>query len=414
MGAKILSMLVAVVSVPLMLTLLGTKQYGIWATLTSLVVFLSLLDLGVGNSIRNSVASMNDSNYEKVRSEFIGFFRLLCYVGIAVTICFFYAIPILNISPEQTLPAQLLYVPILLLLPLMLGASVLQGARCTGLQAVLQASGSWVFFSIVCLFVWVNYAPSIDQLSIVWSTCYVVALLLVFILALKKLQIPLKQLFGLSISALHGSRLRMGLEFLVLQLSALMLYSLGHILIFNHLGAIEVARYDVIQKIYQVGLGLYTVVIGVMWPEIARARAEGNDKSLRRIFRNLALLASVFSVAAVLGAFVAPTIIKLWTQERIQVETFEALAVAAVVAAQSLAFVGAVFMNAFEKVRLQIFLGVGSIVLMVPLTNHFLNSGIGITAVPLAAFVLTALPMITCNIYALHLIRDFKKAAALA
>lgn len=410
MGAKFVSMFVAIFSVPLLLNLLGTQKYGIWVTLTSLVAFISLLDLGVGNSIRNSVASMDETNRESVRSEFIGFSRLLAYVGLIATVCFIYFIPNLDITVENSFAAEILYLPILILLPLMLGASVLQGARATGLQAVLQASGSWAFFAFIGLLVWINYIPSIQTLAFAWSFFYLASIVLIFGLALKKLDLPFSKLFRLSIVTIPRGRLGIGIEFLVLQMSALMLYSIGNILIMEYLGPSEVARYDIVNKIFQVGLGLYSVVIGVMWPEITRAHAEQNEKSLRRIFRNLAVIAGFFSTAAITGAFLAPMIINYWTQNKIQVNSNEALAIAGLVTVQSIAYVGAVFMNAFEQIRLQIMLAVISIILMVPLSTYFMGLGIGIASVPIAAMLLTALPMIVCNIAALRLIRSVGKA----
>lgn len=409
MAAKLVSLLISIFSVPLLLQMLGTQQYGTWVTLTSLVAFISLLDLGVGNSMRNSVASMNDTNSEAVRFEFIGFFRLLCYVGLIASACFIFTIAIGNVASRNSYAMLLLYLPILMLLPLMLGASVLQGARATGLQAVLQASGSWAFFTWIGFWAWMDHSPSINSLALAWSFFYLVSLLLVFALALNKLHLPFSRLFGVSIAYLPRGRLSVGLEFLVLQLSSLVLYSLGNILIFNHLGAGEVARYDILNKIYQVGLSLYSVVIGVMWPEITRARAARNEKSLKNTFRNLAVIAGFFSTVALLGAFAAPKIVNLWTHHRIQVETHEALVIAGLVVIQSLAYVGAVFLNAFEKIRIQILLGVISIVFMVPLSTYFINQGLGISAVPLAAMMLTALPMIACNIFAMRLIHDVKK-----
>ncbi|MEJ7138199.1 lipopolysaccharide biosynthesis protein [Amphibiibacter pelophylacis] len=409
MAAKLVSLLVSIFSVPLLLQMLGTQQYGTWVTLTSLVAFISLLDLGVGNSMRNSVASLDDTNSEAVRFEFIGFFRLLCYVGLIASAGFIFTIAIGDVAPRNSYAMLLLYLPILMLLPLMLGASVLQGARATGVQAILQASGGWAFFVCIGFWAWIDHSPSINSLALIWSFFYLVSLLLVFALALSKLHLPFSRLFGVSIAGLPRGRLSVGLEFLVLQLSSLVLYSLGNILIFKHLGAGEVARYDVLNKMYQVGLSLYSVVIGVMWPEITRARAARNEKLLKNIFWNLAMIAGFFFAVALLGAFAAPSIVSLWTQHRIQVETREALAIAGLAVAQALAYVGAVFMNSFEKIRLQILLGVASIVCMIPLSTYFMNLGVGIASVPLAALLLTISPMVICNICALHLIRGMKK-----
>jgi O-antigen/teichoic acid export membrane protein len=409
MVAKLVSMAVALVSVPLLLSLLGTHQYGVWATLTSLVAFISLLDLGVGNSLRNSVAAMSVSNDELVRTEFVGFFRLLCFVGPVAAVCFGIVVPWLEISADHAGAAWLLYVPLLLTLPLVLGASVLQGARATGLQTLLQATGGWAFFALIGLIAWSGVAPSINSLALAWSFFYLAALLVVFSLALKTLKLPWSRLLSGSISVLSGARLRVGLEFLVLQLSSLVLYGLGNVLVFDHLGASEAARYDVLNKVFQVGLSFYTIVIGVMWSEIAKSRAASDAVALTRIYGRLASIAMFFSMVCILGAVVVPTLVDVWTHHRIQVKTNEALAIAGLVSVQSLAYVGAVFMNAFEQVRLQIVLGVVSIVLMVPVASIFLNEGMGIVSVPLSAMLITVMPMILCNVHTVRLIRSVSK-----
>ena len=408
MVAKLASMTVAVLSVPLLLSLLGTDRYGTWATLTSLVAFISLLDLGVGNSMRNSVASMSAAAEETVRLEFIGFFRLLCVVGLLATLVFCLLVPSLSLAGGHRAAVWLLYGPLLLLLPLLLGGSVLQGAHATGLQAVLQSASGWGFFAFIALLSWQNWVPSISDLALAWSLFYTAALLVMFGVALRRLRLPARRLLHGSLASLPTGRLRVGLEFLVLQLSSLMLYSLGNMLVFRHLGPAEVARYDVVNKIFQVGLGLYTIVIGVMWSEIAKFRAAGDAPALVRTLRRLAVIAVLFSVASLLGAFALPTLVDLWTRRHIQVTSGEALAVAGLVSVQSLAYVGAVFMNAFEQVRLQTVLAVASIFLMIPLSSVFMDRGLGIASVPLAAMLLTLLPMIVCNLYAVRLVRSVR------
>ncbi len=408
-AAKLLSIVCAVFSVPLLLALLGTEQYGMWATLTSLVAFISLLDLGVGNSMRNSVASMSTFNAESVRLEFIGFFRLLCLVGLVTTLGFCVALLWLDVAAGHVLAAWVLYVPLLVLLPLMLGSSVLQGARATGLQSVLHAVGGFGYFTYVGFLAWLGRTPTINELAVAWTSFYLIALVAVFLLGLRTLQLPARRLLSGSFASLPSGRLRVGLEFLVLQLSSLVLYSLGNLLVFQHLGSSEVARFDVLNKIFQVGLSIYTIVIGVMWSEIAKSRAACDADGLARTLRRLAGIAVLFSVACLLGAMVVPALIDLWTHHRIVVETHEALAIAGLVSVQSMAYVGAVFMNAFERIRLQIFLAVVATLLMVPLTSLLMAQGLGIASVPIAATLLTFVPMIVCSICAVQLIRGVGK-----
>lgn len=412
MVAKLITLGVSLLSVPLLLQLVGTHTYGTWATLTSLIAFISLLDLGVGNSMRNSVASMTPASEGSVRLEFLGFFQVLCGVAVLATLSFAFLLPAAELDQESQTAACILYTPLLLMLPLLLGNNVLQGARATGLQAVLQAAGSWLFFSFIGVLFWVDHQPALEALALAWISCYVIALLIIFFLALRTLQLPARSLLHLSINSLPKGRLKVGVEFLILQLSSMVLYSLGNTLIYNQLGPAEVTRFDVLNKVFQVALSFYTILIGVMWSEIAKHRAAGDANALARTLRMLGGGAILFSITCLVVALAAPFIIDHWTLHSVQVTTTEALSVAGLAAIQSLAYVGAVFMNAFEKIRAQILLAFISIALMIPLSNTFMDKGLGIIAVPLAATLLTLLPMIVCNFYAARLVRGVHRTEA--
>ncbi len=409
MAAKLLSMGVAVLSVPLLLGLLGTQTYGTWVTLTSLIAFISILDLGVGNSVRNSVSALDTASQDSVQAEFVGFFQLLCCVALVCLLVLAIAMDFTTLLSQNRLAAAMLYGPPLLLLPLLLGPNVLQGARATGLQSTIQSASSWFFFALVLVLAMREVIPTLPQLAIAWSAFYALGLGATFVLALRTVRVPVRRLLRWSLGALPKGRMKVGGEFLALQLTSLVLYSMGNIIIFQELGAGDVARYDVLNKIFQVGLGFYTIVIGVTWSEISRHRATGDPAALMRTLRRLVAISIAFSAACAVGAFFAPTIIDYWTQHRLQVTLFESFSVATLVSVQSIAYVGAVFMNAFEQIRIQVLLGCVSLVLMIPLSLLLIHEGLGIAAVPLAAMTLTLLPAVACNRYAIQLVRPLTR-----
>ena len=55
-AARVLSSLLTLVSLPLAVRYLGAERFGVWATITSTVVFLNLLDLGIASTLTNHVA----------------------------------------------------------------------------------------------------------------------------------------------------------------------------------------------------------------------------------------------------------------------------------------------------------------------------------------------------------------------
>lgn len=405
LASKVVSMGVAVLSVPVLLQLLSQEDYGTWVTLTSLLAWVAMLDLGVGNSLRNSVGGMvDDAEAATVQREFIAFFRLLALVGVLACASLAAASLWFPLLARNRTIAFSLYLPVLLLLPLLLGGSVLLGARAVGVQSLLQSAGSWLFFGFIVVLHWTRGHAALIELAAAWSGFYALCLVAIFLLALRHLHVRPAQLLSRPEGAIPPGRLKVGLSFLVLQLSSLALYSLGNTIIYQSLGSAEVARYDVLNKIFQVGLSFFTIVIGVSWAEISRLRALQDFAALRILYRRTLALALGFSACAIAAAVVAPDLVRAWTGGRIEVTAAEATTIAALVSIQALAYVGAVFMNAFEQIRLQVVLSWVSIAAMLPLAHLLLAAGHGIRAVPLAASALTLLPLVLCNAKALALI----------
>lgn len=410
-AAKVATMATAVLSVPVLLQLLGPRQYGVWATLTSLLAFVTLLDLGVGNGIRNSVAARSGQDLAPVHDEFIGFFRLLAGVGVAAVAALLALKDFSQILAQHWLQAVLLYVPMLLAVPLLLGNGVLQGARLTGAQAALQASTGLLFFGAAAACLALHTVPSLTQLALLWAFLQAATLAGVFALALRVLRLAPGRLLTARGPRVQRGRLAIGLQFLALQLASLVLYGLGNALIYRSLGPEQVARYDTLNKVFQVGMSLFALMIGIMWSEIAGHRARRDAAALRRSYGQLLALALAFAAACGAAAFWVPAVVAAWTGGKVALSTGECLAAAALTSAQAIAYAGAVVMNAFERLRLQVALAFCSIGLMVPLSQWLFDRGHGIAAVPVAACLLTLLPMVACNVQAVRLIASVRPQA---
>ncbi len=55
-AARMLSAGITLVSLPLAVRYLGAERYGVWATITTTVVWINLLDLGIANTLTNSIS----------------------------------------------------------------------------------------------------------------------------------------------------------------------------------------------------------------------------------------------------------------------------------------------------------------------------------------------------------------------
>jgi len=67
--AKVLSILVSFLIVPLTLGYVGKVEYGIWMAISSIISWFSFFDIGLGNGLRNKLAealARNDNETAKI------------------------------------------------------------------------------------------------------------------------------------------------------------------------------------------------------------------------------------------------------------------------------------------------------------------------------------------------------------
>ena len=79
--------------VPLTLKMLGVYNNGVWLTISSVLIWLDVMDLGLGNGMRNAVASYLGTNQiQKVREAVSSTFIMLTVIVISLLLIIYIAI----------------------------------------------------------------------------------------------------------------------------------------------------------------------------------------------------------------------------------------------------------------------------------------------------------------------------------
>src|ERR1035437_1168138 len=77
---KGISVIVSFIYVPLLLNFLNSDRYGMWITITSVLAWFSLFDIGIGNSLKNklaeAIASKNKKNFVEYLSTASGLSKI--------------------------------------------------------------------------------------------------------------------------------------------------------------------------------------------------------------------------------------------------------------------------------------------------------------------------------------------------
>ena len=377
---------------------LGAASYGTWAALTSLLAWIQLSDFGVGYALKNRIASA--SKPQEMLRLVSGVFQFYALIAIFFVILFLLFGDLLAIVKDYRPESLLLYIGTIIFFPLTIGAAVLQGMRKNSLSSLISFLQSIFWVISILLLAWTRTSLlllSLLNISLVLlmgiGQCALSARVLVG--SVRKAFI---ELFNFSNLRLALPLWSVGIRFILLQLSSVILFSLGTYLTYSNLSSVEAAKYDILFKLFQVPLTFFNVVISVYWVEITKAIAINDRQALQKRFVQLQLIALCVGLIMLLfSLFIASPLINVYSGGEINTSVSDALAFWVLIMIQSFAYSGAVFLNAAEKLHGQIIFAVVAAALLIPTVLLFYAYGMGVSAVPLATAALIMPSLFYCN-----------------
>ncbi len=395
-------------SVPVLLEKIGVDDYAVWVTLTSLIGWLSLFDFGAGYSLRNRIAESKALN-ETTALETVmkGNFTFFCINALFALVVFGGSLCFVDIFKNYTLLAVLLYVPLIVSFPTFLGPFIYQGLGRIPEMNFLQFLPQFLWL----VFIFAFRGLTNDKLLVLcigFTSIQLVLRLILFVRAMRYLNMPFKGMFSMGCLKETADSLKSGVRFLMLQLSSLVLFSLGNVVTYSHLSLSDVSRYDVVNKIFILLIALFNNVITVFWTEISKAKAVSDGEKLNVLWRKLYLM--TLGINVVIGIFVPtiPWFLNYWTVGKITVSLPLLWWFLAQFSIQSLAYAGGVFLNAFEILKWQIIISVIAAASFLPVSVFVFNRGVGISGVPMSVCLVLIPSLIYTFVSSRHCVNNVR------
>ena len=386
----------------------GTERYGIWITMTSAITYMTMLDFGVGYGIKNRVSEAAAHSTPASRAELVPTiqFGVLFYAGISALIIIFGLAIVPAVSPfkDHKPAAAILWTASSATFFLSYANIILQGESKFGrLNAfALIVPLSW------CLIV--TLTKDQGGLPLTLAASVYAALLIIqgstAFVAVRRLGYFQGRMRFSWNPLVAQPLLTTGIKFFLLQIASLTLFYSGNLLIFYELGPAEVARYDAATKVFSIFTVGFSVLLTVAWTEISMAKARSDGKRLRAVLAFLGLAAILAFGAAALVSWQSNFFVLRLTGVTISPRQTAPFALLA--GLQSLAFAGAVFLNAFEELKGQLVLALLSIPGFFAAAYFMFGRGFGMEAVPLATAITMLPAVIYCWSRALKIIRRFE------
>jgi O-antigen/teichoic acid export membrane protein len=403
--SQITTSAVSFIVVPLLIQYLSREKYGLWVTLISLVSWILMSDFGIGYGFRNKVTEyLADRDINKLNRQFKNTFQYYLIITIFVTLFFLYFLinnPILSKYKSLSL---IIYLPYIIYFPFSISNQILQGLRLVHFTALIGLVRAVLWFCFIATIVHIKGFDDLIYIAIGYSLINSIVNGIAVYLAISKSDITIPSFGSLLTRPVIDGTLVTGIKFFILQISSLLMFSMGNYYVYSNLTPHDTAHYDTINKVYSLYMTFFNMVISVFWSEIVFQKTSGNFAKLRKTYKKLLTISLIVSLGSFAIIFIAPFFISFWTNNKILVEKKDCLPFSFLVSVQSLSYAGAVFLNAFEKVMPQVILAIGSIIMIYPLIQLGFRYNTGIGTVPLVSGILTIPALIICHLVALRLI----------
>jgi O-antigen/teichoic acid export membrane protein len=321
--AKLIGIGTTLISVPLTVGYLGPERYGLWMTITSVVMFLSFADLGMGNGLLNAISEAHGKNDREMARTYVSS-ALAMFLSIAILfgLVFLVVYPriswsvLFNVSSAQAIdeagPALAVFaVCFLLNVPLGIVQRVQMGYQEGYVNSLWQGLGS--LLGLVALVIVVHLKAGLPFLVLAVSGGPIVASGINGTVLFVRRR-PWLRPARVMVKKRPAQRLvRLGALFLVLQGAVALAYSSDNLVAARTLGVGAVAEYSVCMRLFSIAPIIVGMVLTPLWPAYGESLVRGDIAWIRKTLRKtLALTLVATGVPAILLAIWGAKIIDLW------------------------------------------------------------------------------------------------------
>lgn len=390
---KAMAVATSFVAIPLMIHYLGQEQFGVWSTLLSVMTWVTFFDLGLGNGLRNKLAeSLAKDQTAEARSYISSAYSLIGLIAFAVFILLAlstFIIPWQRVFNSHSLSAENLSHTVLItcfFITLNFWVSLINAVLNAVQKTSLVVMGQLLSSMLSLIFVYVltkTTAASLLYLATAYGISIVGANVLLSGWFYKN---NMRLMPKLSLDFGHmRPLLNLGLQFFVIQIAVLVIFTTDKIFITQLFGPALVTSYEVVFKYFGIISLTYGLFMAPLWSSYTDAFHRNDLDWIRRVIRKQLWLFGLVIVVVVSFVLAAKSVISLWVGKELAVPLVVSASVGLFVLLSTWNNIFAYLLNGVGRMRLQLYSAILAMFANIPIailyTRHL---GLGVEGVVLA------------------------------
>jgi O-antigen/teichoic acid export membrane protein len=376
------NMLINLALVPMMINFVSVSDYGVWLTISSIIAWFGISDIGFGQGLRNKFAeSLAKGDKELARSYVSTTYVSLSVFLILIWLFFFifndfldWSI-ILNTdsSMREELSSVVLFVFTFFVLQFIfkLVSTVLTANQEPGKAAGFDFCAN--FFVLICIFVLIKLNIKSSLMTLALTTgliqlfVYVLASFWFYSKELKDYR-PSIAYFRLdSIRSLMG----LGIKFFIVQISSIFVFQCTNLIIAQQLGANEVTVYNIAYKYFTIPMTVGLIITSPFWSAFTDAYVRKDYEWMKKVYKNIFYLLVGIIFVLLIFYFVSDLLYEFWIGNKVVIpKKISFLMLINIIASVSFSMFITII-NGIGKLKVQLITSIVLSLLFIPLALFF-------------------------------------------
>lgn len=372
------SIIISLLIVPLTLGYVSSDLYGIWLTLSSIIMWLNFFDIGFTLGLKNKLTeaiALGDMQRGKALVSTTYFMMIAIFIPLCILLEMI--IPHINwasflnvtgnYNPDIIKTLHILAACLCAQMIVNVLTAVLAAYQKVALSSAFPVIGNFISLFIILLLT--KYCPpSLSLLALAVSTIPIFVIIIAsFILFsssfkavapswnfVKKKQI--KDLFNL------------GSKFFLIQAQIVVLYQCTNILISNLSGPSDVTSYNIAYKYITISMMILTIIMAPLWPAFTEAYTKNDYSWMKNVYNKMCKLWGGLTVIVILMIIVSPIVYQLWIGEKAHVPLIMTVLIGIYTIVHSWDIIQVNMINGVGAIKLQTYMTLIGLIVHIPLS----------------------------------------------
>ncbi|MEP1488976.1 MAG: hypothetical protein ABJK28_11160 [Algibacter sp.] len=408
--------------VPLLLSFLGVEKYGIWVTIYSVVSWLNMFDLGLGNGLKLELTKAFSKKRNKEIKKLIGTAYLVIGSISLMLIVFFLIINyysdlgvLLSFSKDSNIDISrsiaFLIISFIVILTLKLIGVIYSSLQLAYIDSLTNVLSQVAFLCLLLFFV------HFDVPSLLFNVALISTMPLIFIYLFLTMNFFIRKVPSLKVSVSSYSKdvaariLKPGLSFFVIQISGVVLYSTDNFIIASIISPSAVTDYNISYKYFSFPFVIFSMYISTHWPSFIDALTKGDEVWIKQKLKKFNYLFLLLVIIYLIIYFLFDLIVPVWIRnDDIEIDFVLNKLMVVYYLISSYATIYIYVINASGKIKLQKYLYIVIALTNIPLSIILIKAfNFGSSGVILASSICLLLLLIFMPIQSMKILKKAGK-----